>query len=196
FLFNTLANVRRLYAEDPARGRVMLETLLRYLELALPAMRERASTLARDAELIEAYLGIQAVRMGPRLRFTIDIPPHLRGHRIPPMMLLTLVENSIKHGLSRKPEGGSVRVSAAAEQGRLILTVTDTGVGFTSGAGAGTGLANLSTRLAAEFGDEAGLSLANDEAGGATATLFLPLAAGDSEVAASAARMAIDGQSR
>jgi signal transduction histidine kinase len=176
FLFNTLANVRRLYDQDHPAGRTMLENLMRYLEVALPRMRQNESTLERDAELVEAFLRIQRIRMGQRLAFSIDIPAPLRAHLVPPTMLLTLVENAIKHGLNPLPDGGLIRVMARADGDRLVLTVADTGVGFAPGSGAGTGLANVSARLAAQFGDRASLALENNEFGGATATIMLPLA--------------------
>jgi signal transduction histidine kinase len=176
FLFNTLANVRRLYDKDRAAGRTMLENLMRYLEVALPRMRHNESTLERDTELIEAFLRIQQIRMGQRLAFSIDIPVPLRGHQVPPTMLLTLVENAIKHGLNPSPNGGLIHVMARADGDQLVLTVADTGVGFAPGSGAGTGLANVSARLAAQFGDRAALALETNEFGGATATIMLPLA--------------------
>jgi signal transduction histidine kinase len=176
FLFNTLANVRRLYDVDRAAGRTMLESLMRYLEVALPQMRQNESTLERDWELVEAFLRIQRIRMGQRLAFAVDIPPELRAHHVPPMMLLTLVENAIKHGLNPSLDGGLIRVMARADGERLILSVADTGVGFAPGLGAGTGLANIRARLAAQFGNRASLALENNELGGVTATIVLPLA--------------------
>jgi signal transduction histidine kinase len=177
FLFNTLANVRRLYDKDRAAGAKMLDNLMRYLEVALPRMRDSESTLGRDAELVEAFLRVQQIRMGQRLAFSIDIPPQLRAHTVPPMMLLTLAENAIKHGLNPSPDGGLIRIMARAEGDQLILSVADTGVGFAPGSGAGTGLANIRARLAAQFGDGARLALENNELGGVTATIALPLAA-------------------
>jgi len=177
FLFNTLANLRRLYDQDRAAGSTMLDSLMRYLEVALPRMRHNESTLERDAELVDAYLRIQRVRMGERLAFSIDIPAPLRAHHVPPMMLLTLVENAIKHGLNPSPDGGRIHVMARAEGDRLSVSVADTGVGFAPGSGAGTGLANVCARLAAQFGQHASLALENNELGGATATIVLPLAA-------------------
>lgn len=175
FLFNTLANVRRLYDKDRRAGRTMLESLMRYLEIALPRMRDSESTLERDAGLVDAYLRIQQIRMGRRLAYSVDIPQPLRSCPVPPMMLLTLVENAIKHGLAPTPAGGRIHVAARGEGGRLLLSVADTGVGFTPGSGAGTGLANVRARLASEFGHRATLMLENNEFGGATATLALPL---------------------
>jgi hypothetical protein len=113
FLFNTLANVRRLYQTAPSDAATMLDNLMRYFAVALPQMRAADSTLGREAELTESYLNIQRIRMGHRLAFDIDIPEPLRDAQLPPMMLLTLAENAIKHGLAPLPEGGSVRVSAA-----------------------------------------------------------------------------------
>jgi signal transduction histidine kinase len=175
FLFNTLANVRRLYDKDPAAGGRMLENLMRYLEVALPRMRDSESTLGRDSELVDAFLRIQRIRMGSRLSFSIDIPAALLAHSVPPMMLLTLAENAIKHGLNPSPGGGLIRVMARADADRLLLSVADTGVGFGPGSGAGTGLANIRARLAAQFGDHASLALENNDLGGATATIALPL---------------------
>ena len=188
FLFNTLANARRLYAEDPTVGREMLDSLIRYLETALPRMRHGGSTLERDAELIESYLRIQQIRMGRRLAFSIDIPRGLRSRAVPPMMLMTLVENAVKHGIAPRPRGGLIRVAARAEADHLILSVADTGVGFGSSSGVGIGLANISARLAAEFGDRARLSLENNELGGATATIRLPPDDSDAPEAAPRAR--------
>jgi sensor histidine kinase YesM len=176
FLFNTLANVRRLYSEDSRAGRAMLESFMRYLEVALPQMRKDEAMLERECELIEAYLEIQRIRMGPRLTYAIDIDTEVRTHPVPPMMLLTLVENSVKHGLAPSPNGGLIRVTARASNDRLVIAVADTGVGFGSSSGAGIGLANVSSRLAEQFGDQASLALENNDLGGATATIILPLA--------------------
>jgi signal transduction histidine kinase len=175
FLFNTLANVRRLYDTNCAAGRETLEKLMRYLEVALPRIREGISTLGGDAELVEAFLHVQQVRMGPRLEFHIEIPASLRAHPVPPMMVLTLVENAIKHGLNPSERGGLIRVEAGTEGDQLLVSVADTGVGFPPGAGGGTGLANIRGRLAAQFGDRASLKLDRNELGGVTATLALPL---------------------
>jgi len=176
FLFNTLANVRRLYETSHEAGAAMLENLMRYLQVALPRMREGKTTLERDSELIEAFLQVQQVRMGARLAFAVDIPAALRAQPVPPMMLLTLVENAVKHGLNPSLKGGFVRVAARREGQCLVLSVADTGVGFAPGSGAGIGLANIRARLAAQFGAQGELELANNELGGVTATLRLPTA--------------------
>jgi len=175
FLFNTLANVRRLYETDAAAGEAMLERLMRYLQVALPSMRGDRSPLAREAQLIESYLELQQVRMGRRLAFSVDIAPALHAIEVPPMMLLTLVENSIKHGLAPQREGGRVDVGARLQGGELTLEVSDTGRGFGGDtAGGGTGLANIRARLAAMFGHAAEFTLAARQPRGLRATIRMP----------------------
>jgi signal transduction histidine kinase len=174
FLFNTLANVRRLYQTDVAIGNRMMDNLMRYLEVALPRMRQSQSSVDREVSLVEAYLGVQAVRMGRRLSFDLDIPPALRTLSLPPMMLLTLVENAIKHGLNPLPEGGRIVVSARRDGDRLRLQVRDDGQGFRASSGAGTGLANIRARLALLHAEAATLSLTENPERGVTSTLLLP----------------------
>jgi sensor histidine kinase YesM len=178
FLFNTLANVRRLYEVDPIAGESMLERMMRYLEIALPSMRDERVTLGREADLIGAYLELQKVRMGRRLAFSVDIAPALRPIEVPPMMLLTLVENAIKHGLAPQRDGGRIDVGARREGDALRLEVADTGRGFGSDiSGGGTGLANIQVRLAAIFGEAALLTLSAREPHGLLAAIRMPVAA-------------------
>jgi hypothetical protein len=178
FLFNTLANVRRLYQTDAPMGRAMLQHLSRYLSAALPQMRESQSTLGRELALTVAYLNVQKIRMGERLAFEVDVPEALHACALPPMMLLTLVENAIRHGLVPLPEGGSVRVCASVTDGSFRLQVADTGRGLQESSGVGIGLANIRSRLKTLYDADARLLLAQNAAGGVTATLQLPLASG------------------
>jgi signal transduction histidine kinase len=175
FLFNTLAHVRRLFETDPAAGAAMLHNLQAYLSIALPRMREPASTLAREVEHVTAYLGIQQIRLGSRLAYAIEVPAELGDAHMPPMMLLTLVENAVKHGLTPAPDGGRVEVRASSKAGRLRVEVIDTGGGFARSHGAGTGLANTRARLASTYGAGASLALSRNVPHGVVATLELPL---------------------
>jgi hypothetical protein len=174
FLFNTLANVKRLYETDHAAAATMMRNLKEYLAVALPQMRVVASTLGRESDHAIAYLSIQQIRMGRRLAFAFDVPRELRNVRLPSLMLLTLVENSIKHGLTPQPEGGRIDVHARIVDGRLRIEVADTGQGFTKTGGGGTGLANTRARLESYFGDRASLSLGINTPCGVIATLVLP----------------------
>jgi LytS/YehU family sensor histidine kinase len=176
FLFNTLSNVRRLAHTDAGAGRAMLAQLTRYLRAALPRMREHETTLADEIELVRAYLGLQQVRMGARLETEIDAPPALLEARVPPMMLATLVENAIKHGIAPLAEGGAIRITAQESDGALKLTVADTGRGLAAASGSGVGLANIRARLSALYGERAGLRLEANSPRGVAAVITLPLA--------------------
>ena len=179
FLFNTLANVKRLCQTDVQGGVTMLNNLLRYLRAALPHMREPDTTLGQEVDLVQAYLALLKIRMGPRLRFAIDVPPELRNVAFPPVMILTLAENAIKHGLNPSEHGGAIGVRATLRDGRLVVRVADTGVGFGGAAtgGTGVGLANTRARLAAIFGEGASLELEANEPSGVLAVIEVPLSA-------------------
>ncbi len=175
FLFNTLAHIQRLHQVDAPRGASMLASLIDYLRSAMPQMREPESTLGRELALTRAYAHVQQIRMGERLRVEFDVPAALLDARVPPMMVLTLAENAVKHGLSPKGEGGTLRIQARQQSGRLEITVRDDGIGLRLGAGSGLGLANTRSRLEALHGRAAGLDIFNNPQGGVSAVLSLPL---------------------
>jgi signal transduction histidine kinase len=174
FLFNTLANLRVLVQTDPAQAVVMLDHLIHYLRTSLPEIRAESSTVGREIDLARAYLEILRIRMGGALAIDASTPADLAQKPFPPMMLLTLVENAIKHGIA--PIGsGSIRVVADECNGRLRMTVEDDGRGLAGTIGHGVGLTNLRERLSALFGDRAQLSLSARSGGGTIATIEVPL---------------------
>jgi two-component sensor histidine kinase len=174
FLFNTLATVRTLARGDREAAVRMLENLMRYLAEALPRLRQDHCTLAQEFELVEAYLRIHQVRMGARLNFDLALPADLAGLCVPTMMLLTLVENSVKHAVNPAIEGGWIRVSAARERDAIVLRVEDSGPGLAAAHGRGAGLANVRRRLAMACGDGAVLSLAPSRPHGTVASIRVP----------------------
>lgn len=182
FLFNTIANLRRTWNVDPALGLRMHDNLLIYLRAALPHMRSAVGTLGEEAELVRAYLELFSLRMGVRLAFAIEVPDPLAALPFPRMMLITLAENSIKHGLMPSDHGGEVRVQACAEYGQLIVSVVDDGVGFGAAqtGGTGVGLANIRARLATQYGRAARLLIESVTTGakprGVRVSIHLPLA--------------------
>jgi signal transduction histidine kinase len=184
FLFNTLANVRRLYETNASAARSMLSHLRSYLGAALPQMRASTSTLESEGALTLAYLNVQKIRMGARLRFYIDLPASLRPAAVPPLMLVSLVENAIKHGLAPLPEGGAIRVTARETQQGLFLQVIDNGAGLTKASGAGVGLANIRMRLSSLYGSRGRLLVEQNAPSGVTATIELPLEVPVAEAAA------------
>jgi signal transduction histidine kinase len=181
FLYNTLAHVASLIDSSPTQARAMLDRLIALLRATAKAGNGGA-TLGGQADLLRAYLDILAMRMGARLHWTINVPRELADVPLPPALLQPLVENAIKHGLEPKIEGGSIAIAARAIDGRLELTVTDTGRGFgttTAPIGGSTqlGLAGLKQRLAALYGDAARLTIAENQPSGVHVTLAIPLLA-------------------
>ena len=177
FLFNTLANVRTLARMERAAAVRLIDNLMHYLAAALPRLRQDECTLEEEMGLIRAYLGIYGIRMGTRLSYDVTLPPELAAVRIPTMVLLTLVENALKHGVNPAVQGGLVRVSAARDADALVLTVADSGGGMKAEHGLGSGLANVRMRLMTRFGDEATLSLSRAEQHGVVATIRIPAGA-------------------
>ena len=175
FLFNTLATVKRLYRTEPQGGDAMFGRLMRYLRAALPHMRENEATLGDELDLVEAYLEILRTRMGERLRFSIRSPDSLRALPFPSMMLITLVENAIKHGIGSKPEGGGIDVCARLEAGAVRVEVADTGDGFVASSGSGIGLSNICARLSAMYSTRGALTFAPNVPAGVIATIEVPL---------------------
>jgi len=174
FLFNTLASVQFLTETDPPKAGLMLGHLLAYLRAALPQLRSNSTTLGQESDLAQAYLSIMRMRMGPRLSFVIDIPTELRSHRFPPMLLMSLVENAVKHGIEPQAEGGTIRLEARRDAGRIAVSVADNGHGLADKIGNGVGLTNLRGRLSALYADQARFTLEEITPHGARATVELP----------------------
>ncbi len=174
FLYNTLASVQALTEVDPQQANAMTGHLIQYLRNALPKMRESVSTVGQEIELVRAYLNILQMRMGKRLAFEITLPPELAEAPFPPLMLPSLVENAIKHGLEPQREGGEVAITVSAHDGRLRVSVADTGRGFADAPGAGVGLTNIRERLAALYGEAGKLTLESREPHGVVAAIEVP----------------------
>ena len=181
FLFNTLANVQALVESGSPRAGPVLQTLTDYLRAAMPGLRDAQPTLGDELARVRAYLSLMEMRMPDRLRWQLQADAGMDGLRFPPMAVLTLVENAVRHGIDPSEEGGELRVTVQAQpDGGLALTVQDSGVGLARPAGtpppatAGTGLANLRARLQAMYGDAARLSLAEVTPHGVRAEIRLP----------------------
>ena len=176
FLYNTLASAQYLTRSDAARADEMLGHLITYLRHSLPRTDTATSSLGEEVERARAYLEILKIRMGPRLGLQIDVPRHLLTMPFPAMMLQTLVENAIKHGLEPRTDGGTVWILAREAEGRVAVTVADDGQGLgasTSG-GTGIGLRNVRERLRLAYGPDAGLSVVANFPSGVAATITVP----------------------
>ena len=180
FLFNTLASIDHLIETDPPRASLMQKNLIALLRASMPTMREAnaggARDLGRELAVIKPYLDILKVRMEERLQTVIDVPDGLLSAEFPPMMIQSLVENSIKHGLEPKAEGGSLGIKAEILHGKLALTVTDTGLGFgrADTAGTGVGLANIRERLNLLYGAKASVTVTENQPSGTRVTITIP----------------------
>jgi len=175
FLFNTLASIDQLIQTDPPRASRMQQSLIRYLRSSMPQIRDgRRPTLGQQVDLSAAYLEIMAVRMEGRLQPVVSVPEGLKSAVFPSMMLQTIVENAIKHGLEPKPEGGKLEITADVGDGQLAVHVHDTGMGFVPKSEAGVGLANIRERLAALYGARAELVISVPPTGGTWATIKVP----------------------
>lgn len=181
FLFNTLAAVDYLIETDATRASQMQKALITYLRGALPQMRQESSTLGREMRLVRSYLELIKMRIEDRLDLQYEVPTELESAEFPPMMLQSLVENAIKHGIEPKPEGGKVTVAARAQKGQLVVEVRDTGVGILDldrleapTSGTGIGLQNIRERLAMLYSGKAHLSLMSDSGTGTTVRIAVP----------------------
>jgi len=176
-LFNTLANLRVLITVDPPRAVAMLDRLNSYLRMTLSGSRALSHPLSAEFERLGDYLELMSVRMGDRLRYTLDLPADLREAPVPPLLLQPLVENSIRHGLEPKVEGGEIVVRARTEAGQLVIEVNDTGVGLDAAPpseGSGFGLEQVRERLATVYGAQGRMSIGPAPAGGTSTTLSFP----------------------
>jgi len=178
-LFNTLANLQGLIALDPARASLMLDQLIQYLRSTLGATRADSTTLEQEFTAMQAYLGLMGVRMGSRLAYRLDLPPQLRGARLPPLLLQPLVENAIVHGLEPTVAGGEIVIEASTHDGLLDIAVRDSGRGLAAAApgrpGGGVGVSTTRERLQSLYGERAAVLLAPAQPQGTLVRLTLPL---------------------
>jgi hypothetical protein len=182
FLFNTLASVRSLVATDPQRAARTIDALAQHLRTTLPKIRAETgvaeSTLGEQFAICSSYLVLMKERVGERLRVDITLPPELSDLPFPPLLLISLVENAIKHGVEPKPGVTHVwltaRITGERDATRLEVTVEDDGAGLKVGMGQGTGLTNIRAQLRTRYDSAASLEQFERDGGGVTARLIVP----------------------
>ena len=178
FLFNTLASAQQLSQKGAPDAAKLIGHLVRFLRMSIPSMREDRGALKRELEQVAAYLSIMQTRMGDRLTFAVHADPDVEDFALPPALVMTLVENAIKHGIEPAAAGGRVDVRAVLAGDSVVISVTDTGVGFTttesSEIGGGLGLSNIAQRLQAIYGVDAHVKLAQNTPNGCVAMLTIP----------------------
>lgn len=179
FLFNTLASVRHLYRSSTDAGELMMDHVITYLRCTMQELRSDVSTVGKEMDLVLHYLAIMKIRMGERLSYSFIHFDDVAHRAFPPAMLISLVENAIKHGLNERADG-KLTISAAREKQHLRVTVLDNGPGFSSVQGTGVGLSNIRQRLEAIYGNRAWLEVGALANGGFVASIVVPFPNGDS----------------
>jgi hypothetical protein len=175
FLFNTLANVRELVDSGSPQASMVLGSLIAYLRAAVPRLHNPATTLGQELELVRAYLEVMHMRIPDRLQYGLQVDDAGLALLCPPITLLTLVENAVRHGIDPSEDGGRIEVRVTLRDGRCLARVIDTGVGLRRpGDGLGTGLATLRERLQLVFGDDAQLRISELLPRGVCAELEFP----------------------
>ncbi len=160
FLFNTLNSISSLIPEDPKRAEKLVEQMAALLRFSLDSHHSGLVPLSREMKIVADYLEIERTRFGERLRFQIDVAPELLDASVPPLAVQTLVENSVKHAVSRSRSGGEIRIRGARDDGSLRVQVLDEGPEFRlETAPTGHGIDILRSRLKTLFGQHAGLAL-------------------------------------
>ena len=184
FLFNTLASLRSLIRQDPALAETTIDALVEHLRATIPKLRDDtgklASTLGQQLDICSSYLKLMQVRMGSRLSYTVSVPDSFRELEFPPLMLISLVENAIKHGVETKPGDAHIQIQAEkivtdTQEEKLKVSVFDNGAGLSAGLGGGLGLANIREQLKARFDGAAKLDIGSHSAGGTLASIEIPL---------------------
>jgi hypothetical protein len=176
FLFNTLANIRELVDSGSPQASTVLNSLIAYLRAAVPRLNDASTTLGQELDLVRSYLELMHMRMPDRLQFSLEIDDAALIIQCPPMTLLTLVENAIRHGIDPSEEGGHITISARIQDGRCLASVADTGVGlgYSNNGGLGTGLATLRERLQLAFSGDAELHVGEQEPHGVIVEIDFP----------------------
>ena len=175
FLFNTLANVQALVDAGSPQASAVLRSLVAYLRAAVPRLHDPATTLGQELELVRAYLELMHMRMPDRLQFALHADADVLAQRCPPLTVLTLVENAVRHGIDPSEQGGRIDIDVTRRNDRCVIRVSDTGAGLGQTVeGLGTGLSALRERLLLSFGGDAQLRVAAQHPRGVCAELDLP----------------------
>ena len=175
FLFNTLANVQALVDSGSPQASKVLTSLIAYLRAAVPRMQSTTAALGDEVELVRAYLELMQMRIPDRLQYAVHLDPAAARLHCPPMTLLTLVENAVRHGIDPSETGGRIDADIWLRDGRCVMRVTDTGVGLNAKSqGLGTGLSTLRERLRLAFSGDARLTLTELAPHGVCAEISFP----------------------
>jgi len=175
FLFNTLHGIAELMHEDIDAADRMVARLSDLLRATLETGGKQEVSLRDELSLLERYLDIQRMRLGDRLRFSADVDARSLDRAVPMLLLQPLVENSVRHAIANRREGGSIAVRARQDRARLTIEVEDDGPGFADTQANGIGLANVRDRLQHLYGADQSMHIASGAMGGGLVRIEIPL---------------------
>ncbi|PIP77423.1 MAG: histidine kinase [Ignavibacteria bacterium CG22_combo_CG10-13_8_21_14_all_37_15] len=163
FMFNALNSIRALIEENPSAAKTAITQLSNIFRYSLKIERTETVPFEEEIKTVEDYLGLEKARFEERLKYEIAYSPDVKNIEIPPMMIQTLVENGIKHGVSKLPEGGFVNVTAERARNFLILEIENSGFVADDAIShaKGYGISNTKQRLHLLYGDQASFSISN-----------------------------------
>lgn len=175
FMFNALNSIRALVDENPERARMAITELSNILRSSMQADKKKTTTLREELSIVKDYLALERIRFEDRLNVDFDVEEDLLGQSIPPMTLQTLVENAIKHGISRSVEGGTIKVSASTIDTFWQIKVENTGKLDLSKEPKGFGIISTKDRLRLLYGEKASFVLQDLPGNKVVATMIIPL---------------------
>ena len=181
FMFNAMNSIRSLIEEDPESAKVALTKLSNILRYSLKMERAESVLLSEEIEAVKDYLDLEKMRFEERLKYSINFSSEAGRVEIPPMMIQTLVENGIKHGISKKTEGGEIMIESKVENSDLLIEIRN--IGYLEDDALknskGFGIANTKHRLSLLFGERASFSLTNENENKVLAKLKIPIGGSD-----------------
>lgn len=165
FIFNALNSIRALVDENPLKSKQAINQLSNILRNSLASDKKGLTKFDDELKMVRDYLGLESIRFEERLKTEFDIDPESRHFLVPPLMIQTLVENGIKHGISKLTPGGIVQVKTAVEKDKLLIQIRNSGqlLHLPKRSKTGLGIKNTIQRLKLIYGNEASFRIINEK---------------------------------
>jgi hypothetical protein len=177
FIFNALNSIRALVDENPEKSKMAINQLSNILRNSLVADKRGLTKFGDELKIVKDYLGLETIRFEERLKTEFDVDPESKGFLVPPLMVQTLVENGVKHGISKLTAGGVIQLKATVENDHLKIIIRNSGHYHLNGHSkkrSGLGLSNTAQRLKLLYGDEASFTISNENNNFVRTELIIP----------------------
>lgn len=175
FLFNALNSIRALTLSDTQKAREAVTLLSEILRYSLNSEKKTFVTLEEEISVVKDYLELEKIRFGDRLYYTINVDEKTKVISVPPLVIMTLVENAIKHGISQLKNGGTISIGSSIQQDRLLITISNSGHLNQTQSDSGIGLHNTRQRLTMLFNRDARFEILQENEDTVTATIQIPI---------------------